>query len=92
MNGASVFPNTTLMLTVMNVIASILFGKRFEDNDPKLKKLVESTHKLIVGFTKVQPINAFPFLGYWPSMKRKIREILAYEVTLISSNSHIRFK
>jgi len=83
MNGASVFPNTTLMSTVMNVIASILFGKRFEDNDPKLKKLIESTHGLLVTLKKISPITPFPFLQYLPSIKRNICKVLSYQVTNI---------
>ncbi|KAK6965388.1 cytochrome P450 2U1-like isoform X1 [Biomphalaria glabrata] len=53
-------------MSVSNVISSIIFGKRFEFNDPKFIKKIEIFNDLVKLSTGVIVLNFFPSLYYLP--------------------------
>ncbi|XP_073504148.1 cytochrome P450 2K1-like isoform X1 [Phyllobates terribilis] len=70
--------NTHLLINsaVSNVICSIIFGKRFEYDDPtfaKLIKMLDENAKL-VGTPKVLLYNYYPFLGSLLGLHKKVQQ------------------
>jgi len=62
-------PNEMIHMCVVNVITSILLGKRYEYEDPTLKKLVHVIHDSIT--LSVLEITLFPFLRFIPPFRKR---------------------
>ncbi|XP_032398641.1 cytochrome P450 2K1 isoform X1 [Etheostoma spectabile] len=64
---------------VSNIICSIVYGSRFEYDDPEFKALIDRTNRYVelVGSPSVQLYNMFPWIGKWFSGKKEIVEIFA---------------
>ncbi|KAI3364590.1 hypothetical protein L3Q82_011375 [Scortum barcoo] len=62
---------------VSNIICSIVYGSRFEYDNPKFTSMVDQTNKRIqlVGSPLVQIYNLFPWIGKWLSDKKEIVKI-----------------
>ncbi|XP_056261447.1 cytochrome P450 2K1-like [Seriola aureovittata] len=58
---------------VSNIICSMVYGSRFEYDDPEFTSLVDRTNKytLLVGSPSIQVYNLFPWIGRWISNKKK---------------------
>uniref|UniRef100_A0A8D0CVL4 Cytochrome P450 2K1-like n=1 Tax=Sander lucioperca TaxID=283035 RepID=A0A8D0CVL4_SANLU len=52
---------------VSNIICSIVYGSRFEYDDPEFTSLVDRTNRTIqlVGSPSIQVYNMFPWIGKW---------------------------
>ncbi|KAF1376957.1 hypothetical protein PFLUV_G00216900 [Perca fluviatilis] len=64
---------------VSNIICSIVYGSRFEYDDPEFTSLVDGTNRNIqlVGSPSVQVYNMFPWIGKWVTVKKEIDAIFA---------------
>ncbi|XP_074471428.1 cytochrome P450 2K1-like isoform X2 [Sebastes fasciatus] len=64
---------------VSNIICSIVYGSRFEYNDPEFTSLVDRTNRGIqlVGSPSVQVYNMFPWIGKWFANLREIQKIVS---------------
>ncbi|XP_074471426.1 cytochrome P450 2K1-like [Sebastes fasciatus] len=64
---------------VSNIICSIVYGSRFEYDDPEFTSLVDRTNRGIqlVGSPSVQVYNMFPWIGKWFANLREIQKIVA---------------
>uniref|UniRef100_UPI00398F1F2C uncharacterized protein n=1 Tax=Pristiophorus japonicus TaxID=55135 RepID=UPI00398F1F2C len=79
--------DTTLPITsaMANIICSIVFGERFDYEDKiflTVTKLIRENFSLL-GTSRVQMYNAFPFLGFLPGTHKKIFENRTQMVQLI---------
>ncbi|XP_077130957.1 cytochrome P450 2K1-like [Ranitomeya variabilis] len=88
-------PFNTHMLTnsaVSNIICSIIFGKRFEYDDPTFQKLInmldESTK--LVATPKVMLYNYYPFLGSLLGLHKKVQQNIQDVKSFISNFSKNR--
>ncbi|XP_073399244.1 cytochrome P450 2K4-like [Dendrobates tinctorius] len=88
-------PFNAHMLTssaLSNVICSIIFGKRFEYDDPLFKKLInllDESAKL-VGSPKVMLYNYYPFLGSLLGLHKKVQQNIQNVKDFISNFSKNR--
>ncbi|KAF1376962.1 hypothetical protein PFLUV_G00216950 [Perca fluviatilis] len=64
---------------VSNIICSIVYGSRFEYDDPEFTSLVDRTNRYVqlVGSPSVQLYNMFPRIGKWFGGKKEIEAIFA---------------
>uniref|UniRef100_A0A8C9XWM2 Cytochrome P450 n=1 Tax=Sander lucioperca TaxID=283035 RepID=A0A8C9XWM2_SANLU len=64
---------------VSNIICSIVYGSRFEYDDPEFTSLVDRTNRYVqlVGSPSVQLYNMFPWIGKWFGGKKEIETIFA---------------
>ncbi|XP_014680009.1 PREDICTED: cytochrome P450 2H1-like, partial [Priapulus caudatus] len=60
---------------VANVIASIVFGKRYEHADPAFVQLVKDINIITVALRPESALHTFPFLRHLPAMKRSVRQL-----------------
>ncbi|XP_033181765.1 cytochrome P450 2K1-like [Anabas testudineus] len=62
---------------VCNIICSIVYGSRFEYDDPRFTSMVDQTNRRIklVGSASTQLYNLFPWIGKWFSDRREIQNI-----------------
>ncbi|XP_067859169.1 uncharacterized protein [Heptranchias perlo] len=79
--------DTTVTVTsaMANIICSIVFGERFDYEDKiflTITKLIRENFNLL-GTSRVQMYNAFPFLGFLPGTHKKIFENRTQMVRLI---------
>ncbi|XP_069760691.1 cytochrome P450 2K1-like isoform X2 [Narcine bancroftii] len=79
--------DTTVPVTsaMANIICSIVFGERFDYKDElflTITKLIRENFNLL-GSSRVQMYNAFPFLGFLPGTHKKIFQNRAQMVRLI---------
>ncbi|XP_077130961.1 cytochrome P450 2K1-like isoform X1 [Ranitomeya variabilis] len=75
-NGKPFDTHMVINSAVSNVICSIIFGKRFEYDDPtfeKLIKMLDESAKLI-GTPKVMLYNYYPFLGSLLGLHKKLMQ------------------
>ncbi|XP_073504152.1 cytochrome P450 2K4-like isoform X1 [Phyllobates terribilis] len=61
---------------VSNVICSIIFGKRFEYDDPTFQKLIKMLDEIpkLVGTPKVMLYDYYPFLGSLLGLHKKLQQ------------------
>ncbi|XP_054473937.1 cytochrome P450 2K1-like [Anoplopoma fimbria] len=64
---------------VSNIICSIVYGNRFEYDDPEFTSLVDRTNRNIqlLGSPSVQLYNLFPWIGKWLADKKEIHSLLS---------------
>ncbi|XP_028996278.1 cytochrome P450 2K1-like [Betta splendens] len=62
---------------VSNIIVSIIYGSRFEYNDPRFVSMVQQTMKRlhIVATAPIQIYNLFPVIGRWFGARREIQKV-----------------
>ncbi|XP_077305194.1 cytochrome P450 2K1-like isoform X1 [Lithobates pipiens] len=83
-NGKPFDTNIIMNSAVSNVICSIMFGKRFEYDDPVFKKLIEifGENARLVGTPKIMIFNYFPrisaFLGIHNKVEQNIKDICEF--------------
>ncbi|XP_073504167.1 cytochrome P450 2K1-like isoform X1 [Phyllobates terribilis] len=70
--------NTDLLINsaVSNVICPIIFGKRFEYDDPTFQKLIKmlAENDILIGTPKVMLYNYYPFLGSLLGLHKKVQQ------------------
>jgi len=69
-------PLTIVNGSVVNVIASILFGRRFELSDPALNELVSNINNFSRSLMKVFFLTLFPIFRFIPMFRRHLFEAL----------------
>uniref|UniRef100_A0A3B4UJJ4 Uncharacterized protein n=1 Tax=Seriola dumerili TaxID=41447 RepID=A0A3B4UJJ4_SERDU len=62
-----------LVVVLSNIICSMVYGSRFEYDDPEFTSLVDRTNRnsQLVGSPSIQVYNLFPWTGRWISNKKK---------------------
>nr|DBA19481.1 TPA: hypothetical protein GDO54_015314 [Pyxicephalus adspersus] len=75
-NGKPFDTNITMNSAVSNVICSIIFGKRFEYDDPLFKKLIQilAENAKLVGTPKVLMFNCFPRISTLLGVHKKVMQ------------------
>jgi len=76
LGSSPVNPKTVVSESVANVIARILFGRRFERSDPALDDLIANVNDLVNTAAKCGAMNFFPILRFLPPMQRRIEIIV----------------
>ncbi|CAJ0921114.1 unnamed protein product [Ranitomeya imitator] len=73
-NGKPFNPHMLINSAVSNVICSIIFGKRFEYDDPTFEKLIKmlDENSKLVGAPEVLLYNYYPFLGSLLGLHKKV--------------------
>jgi cytochrome P450 len=69
MKGQEFFPDPLLAKCVMNIIGSIIFGRRFSRDDAERDQFIADVYKFVHDLMKVFPINAFPLLRFIPGFR-----------------------
>ena len=70
MEGRAFDPTDAITTSTLNVIASIMFGRRLESDDPKLEEMLTLVRRLVREFSEPMVINLFPFLRVLPKYKK----------------------
>ena len=73
-DGKPFDPNEMLHMCVVNIIASILLGKRYEYEDPMLRELVRAIHESIN--MAVAEVALFPVLRFIPPFRERVRILI----------------
>ncbi|XP_075035727.1 cytochrome P450 2K1-like isoform X1 [Mixophyes fleayi] len=94
-NGKPFATHTILNAAVSNVISSIIFGKRFEYDDPEFIKLIrlviETTH--LVGAPKLALYNCYPLIGTLLGAHKTVKKNIQGIIDVISEHvKNQRFK
>ncbi|XP_028252560.1 cytochrome P450 2K1-like [Parambassis ranga] len=68
-----------LNYAVSNIICSMVYGSRFEYDDPEFTSMVDRVNRNIqlVGSSLIQMYNLFPWLFQWTSIRREVFELTA---------------
>ena len=82
-DGKPFDPKDVLHMCVVNVITSILFGQRFEFDDPRLKELVHLNHEAISNY--VAEVEVFPILRFVPPFRQRLAKSVKSFRTLIAA-------
>ncbi|XP_077949582.1 cytochrome P450 2K1 [Gasterosteus aculeatus] len=63
---------------VSNIICSIVYGSRFEYDDPQFTSLVDRTNRTIqlVGSPSIQLYNLFPWIGKWIANRNEVETLI----------------
>lgn len=78
-----VYPLMIVTGSVVNVIASILFGRHFERSDPDLADLIIHTNRFVQEAVNLIAVNLFPSLRYLPPVRRRIEDFSALQRWLL---------
>ncbi|XP_042246083.1 cytochrome P450 2K1-like [Thunnus maccoyii] len=64
---------------VSNIICSMVYGNRFEYDDPEFTSLVDRTNRNneLVGSTSIQLYNVFPWIGKWVANRKEFHKLAA---------------
>uniref|UniRef100_A0A673CEZ4 Uncharacterized protein n=1 Tax=Sphaeramia orbicularis TaxID=375764 RepID=A0A673CEZ4_9TELE len=76
--GGEAFDTTQpINYAVSNIICSLVYGSRFEYDDPEFTYMVDRTDKLIrlLGTPSVQVYNIFPWMCKWMANRREVLRI-----------------
>lgn len=76
-DGQPIYPMHIVDVSVMNVIASILFGKRFERNDALVRTFLEHNSIMVTTASRTIPMSIIPALFYIPYYKSALEEMKA---------------
>jgi cytochrome P450 len=89
-DGQPVNPDRLITHCVLNVMSSIIFGKRYELQDHELEEILECINRFFYESMEIAPVSFFPPLRHLPSFRRKLDKILGYEnVILKFAEQHI---
>jgi cytochrome P450 len=72
LNGEPFNPDALVTSSVMNVIASMLFGHRFNHADPVLDELVMTIDAFFQSVSKIVIVDLFPKLRFWPNLRKQL--------------------
>ena len=72
--GTAINPSEEIMHCVMNVIVSIMFGRRMESLDSKARGLIHQVKQHSIIFTSMVRLNFFPWLRFLPKYQKAIEE------------------
>lgn len=75
LNGRPFNPQVLITSSVMNIISSILFGRRFDRFDPKLDELITYVNKFVTDSQGVVMVDVFPALRFLPMFRRRLKNI-----------------
>ena len=64
--GESFYIQEEIALTVLNILCSFVFGKRYERDDLEFKKIIAMNHLAIEAFEAAMILDSFPFLRHLP--------------------------
>uniref|UniRef100_A0A3B4U7U0 Cytochrome P450 2K1-like n=1 Tax=Seriola dumerili TaxID=41447 RepID=A0A3B4U7U0_SERDU len=75
--GTSFDMTQPINYAVSNIICSMVYGSRFEYDDPEFTSLVDRTNKytLLVGSPSIQVYNQFPWIGRWIANRKLFHKL-----------------
>ncbi|XP_049445405.1 cytochrome P450 2K1-like [Epinephelus fuscoguttatus] len=78
--GEAMDTTSSVNCAVSNIICSIVYGSRFEYDDPVFTSMVAQTNKRIqlMGSASIQMYNLFPWIFKWAGNRREIQQITAF--------------
>ena len=65
--GKELDPQNDVILAVLNVICSFVFGKRYEMDDPEFETIMRYNEQFVKGFRSGSLIDFFPWLRHFPN-------------------------
>ncbi|ESO10861.1 hypothetical protein HELRODRAFT_167366 [Helobdella robusta] len=74
--GREFIPTPVISNCSMNIICGILFGKRFNDDDPNLSDNIGNIRIFFNNIGKVVLVNTFPFLRHFSFYKKALKTSL----------------
>ena len=77
LSGKSFYPDWPIARSVMNVIGSILFGRRFDRGDVRRDAFLQDVYTFVNTLWKVIPINMVPLLRFLPGFRGRLRRHVA---------------
>ena len=80
-NGMAFDPQRIFQVSTLNVIFSMMFGKRFKSNDPIAELIFRTTFLLQQSLNPV--FDLFPIFRYLPAFKRIIQETVPHSLKLM---------
>ncbi|XP_068565184.1 cytochrome P450 2K1-like [Cebidichthys violaceus] len=80
--GEALDTTRTMNYAVSNIICSIVYGSRFEYDDPKFTSMVDGINRSIelLGSPSIQMYNMFPWICKWIVNRREIRKAVAFNM------------
>lgn len=69
-------PHSDVMSSVLNVIVSILFGRRLEDE--AVRELTEASHRFLLSMIDLYAIDILPLLRFLPKVRRNFATSVAF--------------
>ncbi|XP_028252415.1 cytochrome P450 2K1-like [Parambassis ranga] len=91
--GEAFEPTQPLNYVVSNIICSMVYGSRFEYDDPEFTSLVDRVHRTnqLVGSNSLQIYNLFPWLCQWIANGKKFHDMaLATKKKNLEFFSHLK--
>ncbi|XP_040295195.1 cytochrome P450 2K1-like isoform X1 [Bufo bufo] len=87
-NGKPFDPHLIVNCAISNVICSIIFGKRFEYEDPTFQKLIRmlDEYAKVTGEPKALLFNFYPFIGTLLGLHKKIMQNIENLIDFIKKN------
>ena len=73
-NGVEMYPSEEIMHCGMNVIVSIMFGKRLDTLDSKAQGFIHQVKDSFKMFALTARLNFFPWLRYFPRYRKVIAD------------------
>ncbi|ESO10863.1 hypothetical protein HELRODRAFT_109176 [Helobdella robusta] len=71
--GCEFNPTPVVTKCSMNIVCGILFGKRFNDDDPDLSDIIANIRTSFNNIGKIFMVNAFPFLRHFSFHKKALQ-------------------
>ncbi|XP_059152535.1 cytochrome P450 2J6-like [Physella acuta] len=81
-NGRPIKIRGIINVSVSNIICSIIFGQKFEFNDPKFKRLIVLVNEFVRLNSGVSRLNFLPLLKYLPKYKRSGEKLVSTAIEL----------
>ena len=73
-NGRAMDPSNIATTSTLNVIVSIIFGRRFQRCDPELEMLVSTIRPMVRAALGTIELNVLPCLRFLPSYANKLQQ------------------
>ena len=84
LNGRAMDPSNIATTSTLNVIVSIIFGKRFQRCDPKLEMLVSTIRRMVRAALGTIELNVIPCLRFLPKYANKLQQFHELNDTLFT--------
>jgi cytochrome P450 len=83
-DGKAMIPDKLITNCVLNIISSIIFGKRYDPGDPELEQVLDNAYRFLYESMEIVPVSFFPPLRFLPSYRRAIAKLRGYQKWLMN--------
>ena len=77
LTGVKFDPMIAISLSIMNIIASMIFGRRFDTSSSELGKLIETASRLVKCLVDLTPMECIHALRFIPKYRRLLRDMIS---------------